>query len=215
MLPPPTDSKPTVQATALIDDTFACHFFVHPSPTPDDEPEFQFLLETVADNLKLHAKREQKDAKLALIAFHGTGRAPLPKLKAFLKGGHIKNCPILSEDVDQAADIFGPNHSHLKGTSTRPHPPRVQAHDVTDVPRALRTKTSPPTLCLDVMCINGMPMLTTVDSRIKCRALVPLKNRTTEAFASHLTTFSAAAIGLPSMSPQSFRHRVQDSLRRR
>jgi len=84
MLPPPDDSKPTVQATALIDDTFAYHFFMHPSPTPDDEPEFQFLLETVADNLKLYSKREQKDARLARIAFHGTGHNPIPKLKALL-----------------------------------------------------------------------------------------------------------------------------------
>jgi len=53
MLPPPDDSEHTVQATALIDDTFAYHFFIHPSPTPDDEPEFQFLLKTVAENLKL------------------------------------------------------------------------------------------------------------------------------------------------------------------
>jgi len=56
----------------LIDDTFTHHFFMHPSPTPDDDLEFQFLLKTVADNLKLHTKREQKDTKLAHIAFHGT-----------------------------------------------------------------------------------------------------------------------------------------------
>jgi len=55
MLPPPDASEPTVQATALIDDTFTYHFFRHPSPTPDDEPELQFLLETVADNLKLYS----------------------------------------------------------------------------------------------------------------------------------------------------------------
>jgi len=81
---------------------------MHPSLTPDDEPEFQFLLETVADNLKLYTKSEQKDAKLARIAFHGTGRNPIPKLKAFIKGGYIKNYPVLLEDVDRAADIFGP-----------------------------------------------------------------------------------------------------------
>jgi len=99
MLPPPDDSDRTVQATALIDDEFAYHFFMHPSPTSDDDPEYQFLLETVADNLKLYTKCKQKDAKLARIAFHGTGRKPIPKLKAFLKGGDIKNCPVLSEDM--------------------------------------------------------------------------------------------------------------------
>jgi len=186
MLPPPDDSEPTAPATALIDDTFAHHFFVHPSPTLDDELEFQFLLETVAHNLKLHAKREQKDAKLARIAFRGTGRNPIPKLKAFIKGGYIKNCPVLSEDVDRAADIFGPDCSHLKGTSTRPHPPCVRSPDVTEIPRALRTKTSPLTLYLDVMYVNGVPMLTTVDSCIKYRALVPLKNRTAESLYDSL-----------------------------
>jgi len=102
MLPPSADPDCTFQATALLDNAFAYHFFIHPSPAPDDDPEFQFLIETVADNLKLHTKREQKDDKLARIAFHGTGRKPIPQLKAFLKAGHIRNCPVLSEDVDRA-----------------------------------------------------------------------------------------------------------------
>jgi len=176
MLPPPDDSKPTVQATALIDNAFAYHFFMHPSPAPDDDPEFQFLLETVADNLKLYTKQEQKDAKLACIAFHGTDRKPILKLKAIIKGGHIRDCPVLLENVDRAVDIFGSDCSHLKGTSTHPHPPRIRTPDVTEIPCALRTKISPLTLYLDVMYVNGMPMLTTVDSRIKYRALVQLKN---------------------------------------
>jgi len=91
MLPPLDDSEPTVKATALIDDEFVYHFFMHPSLTSGADPECQFLLETVADNLKLHAKCKQKDAKLACIAFHGTGRKPIPKLKAFIPGGHIHN----------------------------------------------------------------------------------------------------------------------------
>jgi len=57
---------------------------------------------------------------------------------------------------------------------------------VTEIPRALRTKISPLTLYLDVMYVNGMPMLTTVDSRIKYRALVPLKNRTAESLYESL-----------------------------
>jgi len=186
MLLPPVDPESTFQATALIDDAFAYHFFMHPSPTSSDDPEFQFLLETVADNLKLYTKRKQKDAKLARIAFHGTGCKPIPKHKAFLKGGYIRDCPVLLEDVDWAVDIFGPDCSHLKSTSTRPHPPRVRTPDVMEIPRALRTKISPLTLCLDVMYVNGMPMLTTVDSRIKCRALVPLKNRTAKSLYDSL-----------------------------
>jgi len=75
MLPPPDASEFTVQAAALIDDEFVYHFFTHPSLTSNDEPEFQFLLKTVADNLKLYTKRKQKDAKLARIAFHGTAPA--------------------------------------------------------------------------------------------------------------------------------------------
>jgi len=39
------------------------------------------------------------------------------------------------------------------------------------------------------MYVNGMPMLTTVDSRIKYRALVPLKNRTTESLYESLDNF--------------------------
>jgi len=57
---------------------------------------------------------------------------------------------------------------------------------VTEIPRALRTKISPLTLYLDIMYVNGMPMLTTVGFRIKCRALVPLKNRTAESLYESL-----------------------------
>jgi len=53
-------------------------------------------------------------------------------------------------------DIFGPDCSHLKGTSTRPHPPGVRAPDVTEIPRSLRTKISPLALHLDVMCVIGV-----------------------------------------------------------
>jgi len=139
MLPPPESPSPSAQATALLDDDFAFHFFMDSNPAPVEHSEYQFLLETVADNLKLYTKREQKDAKLARIAFHGTGRTPIPKLKAFIKGGYIRDCPVLSEDVDRAVDIFGPDCSHIKGTSTRPHPPRVRTPDVTEIPCALRT----------------------------------------------------------------------------
>jgi len=186
MLPPPDDSGPSVQATALLDDDFHFHFFMDSNPAPVDDSEYQFLLETVADNLKLYTKREQKDAKLARIAFHGTGRTPIGKLKAFIKGGYIRDCPVLSEDVDRAVDIFGPDCSHIKGTSTRPHPPRVRTPDVTEIPCALRTKISPLTLHLNVMYVNDMSILTTVYSRIKYRALVPLMNRTAESLYSSL-----------------------------
>ena len=36
------------------------------------------------------------------------------------------------------------------------------------------------------MCVNGVPILTTVDSCIKCRALVPLKNLTAESLYDSL-----------------------------
>jgi len=58
-----------------------------------------------------------------------------------------------------------------------------------EAPRALRTEMSPLALCLNVMCVNGMPMLTTVDSCIKCRTLVPLKNRTAESLYESLDNF--------------------------
>jgi len=60
MLPTPDDSKPTFQSAALIDDAFACHFFVHPSPTPDDDVEFQFPLKTVTQPQVAHQTRTER-----------------------------------------------------------------------------------------------------------------------------------------------------------
>lgn len=103
MLPPTVPDTAGLSAVAIFDDTFGYHFFMSHSPAPDDL-NCQFLINTVADNLKLFTKREQADAKLARIAFHGTGRQEIPTLKAFLCGGYIRNCPVLAEDVDRAVE---------------------------------------------------------------------------------------------------------------
>ena len=49
--------------------------------------------------------------------------------------------------------------------------------DEIDIPKELIEKNQDLTLCLDIMFVNGIPMLTSIDRTIRYRPLIPLKNR--------------------------------------
>ncbi len=80
-------------------------------------------------------------------------------------------------DVDLAEKIFGRDIGTLKGKTMRQAPPRVK-DDLVEVPRELKEKHKDLELCMDIMFVNGMPMLTAIDKSIKYRSLIPLENQT-------------------------------------
>jgi hypothetical protein len=62
----------------------------------------------------------------------------------------------------------------LKGKSTRKVPVPVKTDEI-EIPKELKEMHL--TLCIDIMFINGMPMLTSIDRSIRFRALIALDNR--------------------------------------
>ncbi|MGC9200312.1 MAG: hypothetical protein ACP5E5_15690 [Acidobacteriaceae bacterium] len=73
----------------------------------------------------------------------------------------------------------------MKGKTTRKTPPRVK-DDVVEVPRELKEKHKELPYYMDILYVNGMPMLTGIDGNIHYRSLVPLENRTADELYSGL-----------------------------
>ena len=71
--------------------------------------------------------------------------------------------------------LFGPDAAALKGKTTRTTPAPV-VDDRIDLPLGLKAR-SDIVLTMDIMFIQGIPMLTTIDRSIKFRGLVPLASR--------------------------------------
>ena len=89
----------------------------------------------------------------------------------------IKNNPITLEDVVIAEAIFGPAMSTLKGMTTRTKPKPIQKDEI-DLPLEIKNLPKELELCIDIMYVNELPMLTSIDKTIKYRGLVPLSTRT-------------------------------------
>ena len=89
------------------------------------------------------------------------------------------NCPVTTEDVDNAEKIFGPDIGTMKGKTTRRNPTPVKKDEV-QIPKELIEKNQDITLCIDLLFVNGMPMLTSIDRAVRFRALIPIESRKKE-----------------------------------
>ena len=92
--------------------------------------------------------------------------------KHLLRQNIIQNCPVTAEDVDNAEKIFRPDIGAMKGKTTRKKPTPVKKDEVA-IPKELLDKNKELTLCMDVLFINSMPMLTSIDRSIRFRSMVP------------------------------------------
>ena len=91
------------------------------------------------------------------------------------------------EDANIAEKIFGPDIAALKGKTVRKAPIRVK-EDYVEIPPKLKVKHRNLVLCMDIMLVNGMPMLTSIYHSIHFLSLVPLINRMAPELYSCLNT---------------------------
>ncbi|MGC9176795.1 MAG: hypothetical protein ACP5F1_06960, partial [Thermoplasmata archaeon] len=115
--------------------------------------------------------------------YHIMGCPTIENLKYLLRANIIKKCPVTPADIDLPENIFAPDIGTLKGKTTCKPPPRVK-DDVVEVPLELKEKQKE--YYMNILCVNGMPMLTGIDGNIHYRSLVPLENRTAEELYSGL-----------------------------
>ena len=93
------------------------------------------------------------------------GAPTVENFKAFINMGGIQNCPVRLADVDIAESIFGPDMATLKGKSVRKKPKPV-LEDWVELPRELHMKHMRVELCMDIMYINGVAFMCTIDRTI-------------------------------------------------
>jgi len=142
------------------------------------ELEMQALISSVAENRKNFTQRQYDDAMKARKLYHAIGCPTVENFKAILRQNIIKNCPVTAADVDIAEKLFGPDIGALKGKSTRPTSPVVK-DDLIEIPKEIKELHQDLILCIDIMFINGLPMLTCIDRSLRFRSLVTMEDRTT------------------------------------
>jgi len=127
------------------------------------------MVTTVEENCCAFTDRQFVLAKEPRHLHHIIGRPSIESLKALIKMNAIKNCPVEMEDVDIAVKIFGPDIGTPKGKSVR-RPPNPVTENLIEIPAEHKNLT----LCIDIIFVNGQPLLTAINRSIRFRLLVPL-----------------------------------------
>ena len=143
-------------------------------------------LQTVENNIDGFTKAQVSRAQRARSLYFAIGCPNEAQFKAILQSNFIKDCPVTQQDVELAAKIFGISTSVLKGKSTRRTPPAVVDDGVTIPPELIRNNNKLD-ICIDVISINQITMLTTIDTVVKYRALFILNNKTASTFVACLS----------------------------
>jgi hypothetical protein len=97
------------------------------------------LINTVKENRIGYTQRQFEQAKKAQELYHIVGTPTIETFKTLLKMIAIRNCPVTTEDVNNAKKIFGPNMLSLKGKSTRRKSTPVR-EDTVEIPEELIAK---------------------------------------------------------------------------
>lgn len=137
-----------------------------------DSTHVDNLVSTVKEYCKGYTQRQFEDAKRARKLYHILGCPTVENFNHIIRQNIIKNCPVTIDDVK----IFGPDIGALKGKTTRSRPAHVN-DDIVEIPPEIATQHHDLTFCIDIMYVNGMPMLTGIDRSIRYRILLPLKTR--------------------------------------
>ena len=148
---------------------------------PDSTPETGLVntIETVKENMKGFTKRQIEQAKRARKLMTVLGFPTTENFKHILRQRLVRNCPVTTEDINIAEKIWGSEIASMKGKKTRSRPALVR-NDIVEIPPEIMENHSNLTLYMDIMYVNGMPMLTSVDAPIRFRSLVPLNSRKAE-----------------------------------
>ena len=145
----------------------------------DNKNTKEVCLQTNATSVEGYTKRQVERADRARKLYHMLGAPTMTNMKAVIRQNLIRNCPVTTEDVNLAEEIFGPDISTLKGRSTRPSPTTV-VDDLIEIPEELKKKNRFVDLAIDIILINRVILFTSIDRSVKYRTVVPLDSHKKE-----------------------------------
>jgi hypothetical protein len=167
----------------------------------DTKNPVQLLVSTVKGNMEGFTKQEVDGAKKAQKLYHAMGNPSVAVMKHAIRVNAIKNLEVTTQDVINMEAIFGPDVPTLKGKTTQRKAPVVR-EDHVEIPKELKFKTDL-TLCMDIMHVNKIPMMTSIDKTIRYRSLVVLKNMTKKQIFSGiddiLRLYNGAGYGIKTL----------------
>jgi len=136
-------------------------------------------LQTNATQVEGYTNRQVERADRARKLYHMLGAPTMANMKAVLRQNLLRNCPMTTKDVNLAEETFGPDISTLKGRSTRPSPTTV-VDDLIEIPEELKKMNQYIDLAIDIILINRVILLTSIDRSVKYRTVVPLDSHNKE-----------------------------------
>ena len=149
--------------------------------------KFSFL-NTVKENKKQFTKRQVQRADRAMQLYETMGPGSMRDFQTVIQMNGIKNCPMVQDDIKVMQKIYGDHNVFaLKGKATRTKPKTV-IMDSFEVPQELKFDNRDVELCIDIMCMQGMPFLVTISKNIKLITVAKLANRKKETIAEALDT---------------------------
>jgi hypothetical protein len=127
--------------------------------------EQSHLINTVKENRVGYTQTQFEQAKRAQELYHIAGTLTIELFKTLIKMNAIKNCPMITEDVNNAEKIFGADMLSLRGKSTRRKSTPVQ-EDIIEIPEELILQYCKIDLCIDIMYVSECGFMTTIDQTI-------------------------------------------------
>ena len=133
-------------------------------------------IQTVEKNKEGFTAEQLKRAQEARKAYHVLFAPGVQNMKGIMRQNILDNCPVTNEDLRIADAVYGPDISTLRGRSTRPSPKKIVENQI-EIPMELLRHNRLVKLYIDIMYINSCIFLTSIDSTVRFRAVVPLASR--------------------------------------
>ena len=113
------------------------------------------LINTVENNSCRYSNHDYSQAKIYRILKRTICRPSYKDYKTIVSNKHLKNCPLMVEDVKAAEQIFGPEMGCLTGNTVKRTGIAVRTN-LTNLPFEILERYRSVTLSGDIMWINGI-----------------------------------------------------------